>query len=66
MHTPDNMAGSENVVYDSASSTLKVSSPAKVTCSENVAYSTVKQTKEDFVRSTTASHTAVYDEVTLK
>ena len=65
MNAPDNMARSEKISYDPASNTQAMSSDARVTCSENVAYSTVNPTKEDSVRITTTSHTAVYEEVTL-
>ena len=62
----DNMTFSENVAYDTASSTLRMTTQDKVTCSENIAYSNVKGTKEDHTRSTTTGRTVVYDEVTLR
>ena len=65
MSVPENMACSENAAYDPASSIVKMSSHAKVACSENISYSNVQQTKADSVRITTTSSTAVYDEIIL-
>ena len=63
--SPDNLTCSENVAYDTASSTLKISSQAKVPCSKNIAYATVTVTMADSTSKTTTRHSAVYDEVTL-
>ena len=57
----DNMTSSENVAYDTASNTLRMTSKDKVTYSENIAYSSVKGIKEDHTRSTTTGHTVVYN-----
>ena len=43
-----------------------MSSQAKLTCSENMAYATVKENMKDAMTKTTATHTtAAYEEVTL-
>ena len=62
----DNLTYSENVAYDTASNTLRMSSQAKVTCTENSAYSTVKEHKDDAMKITPVSRNVTYDEVTLK
>ena len=43
-----------------------MSSQAKVTCSENIAYDTVRENMKDSMKNTTATHTAVYEQVALK
>ena len=62
----DNLTYSENVSYDTARNTLRMSSQAKVNCTENIAYSTVKEPKDDSVKIIPASRNVTYDEVTLK
>ena len=61
----DNLTYSENVAYDTASNTLRMSSQAKVTCTENTAYSTVRGPRDDSVKITSVSCNVTYDEVTL-
>ena len=47
----DNLPYSENVAYDTASNTKRMSAQAKVTCTENTAYSTVRGPRDDSVKS---------------
>ena len=61
----DNLTYSENVAYDTASNTMGMSSQAKVTCTKNIAYSTVKEPKDDFMKIIPASRTVTCDEMTL-
>ena len=65
-HAEDNLNYSENVAYDTASNTLRMSSQAKVTCTENIAYSTVKEPKNDSVKIEVSRHVPIYDEVVLQ
>ena len=62
----DNLTYSEDVAYDTANNTLRMSSQAKLTCSDNSAYSTVKAPKDDSMKITPASRTLTYNEVTPK
>ena len=58
----ESVACSQNVAYDTVSSTLKMPSQDKVTC---IAYATVKETKEDSKGKMIPMQTALYDEVLL-
>ena len=58
----DNTVCARNMAYDVVSNALRMSKQANMTFSENIAYGTTRQTREDVMR----SHTVVYDEVTLK
>ena len=57
---------SENVAYNTVSSTQRMATLAKVTLLENVAYDIAVEVKEDHESSRTPSHTVIYDEVTPK
>ena len=66
LFSSNNLTCPENTVYDTVSSALRMSSQAKVTHSENFAYTSFSKTGKDPIRNTTTSHTTVYEEVTLK
>ena len=62
-----NLSCSENVAYDTVGSTIKVSAQDSMTCTKNIAYATVRETiSNDPFKITTTSHTAVYEEVSVK
>ena len=60
----DNPTCSENLVQDTSSNTLSITSQAKVTCSENIAYATVKKRREDSTGEAATSHTVLHEEAT--
>ena len=58
-HAQDDLTCSVNVAYDTASNTVKMSSQAKLTSSENITCATVRESVEE------PRDTAVYEEVKL-
>ena len=55
----------ENIAYDTASNTLRMSSQANVTCTENIAYVTVVE-KSEHIRATGNNNSSpIYDEVAI-
>ena len=48
---------------DTVGSTMRMSTHGDMTCSENIAYDSVKQANKDDMKASPTSNTAVYDQV---
>ena len=61
--TSNNISCSEGVVCDTVGCTIRMPTQGDMTCSENIAYDSVKQANNDDMKASPTSNTAVYDEV---
>ena len=62
----NNLSSSENVVYDAVGSTIEMSTHDSMTCSKNVAYTTMAETKKDDLKASPTGNMVVYDEISAR
>ena len=65
MDTASEFPSTDHVAYDTIERTVTIFEQETVTCSDNIAYASVKN-REEGMRNTNISHKAVYEEVPVK